>query len=71
MSTSYQRLVQRPRAMVKGATKLTFSCQLSNTLMAWPPPSPPPRLWICEKPVGWGVMLRVVLPVGFDCAMPL
>lgn len=30
----------------------TFSCQLSKTLMAWPPPSPPPREWICEKPVG-------------------
>lgn len=36
----------------QGATVSTFSCQLSNTLMAWPPPSPPPRAWIWEKPVG-------------------
>jgi hypothetical protein len=29
--------------------------------MAWLPPSPPPRPWIWEKPVAWGVMLRVAL----------
>jgi hypothetical protein len=29
----------------------TFSCQLSKTLIACPPPSPPPRACTCEKPV--------------------
>jgi hypothetical protein len=53
-----------------GAWGRTFSCQLSNTLIAWPPPSPPPREWTCEKPVAWGVMLRVLL-AGAACAMPL
>lgn len=48
----------------------TFSCQLSSTLMAWLPPSPPPRAWTWEKPVAWGVMLRVEL-AAFVCAIPL
>jgi hypothetical protein len=48
----------------------TFSCQLSSTLIAWPPPSPPPRACACEKPVGCGAIL-VVFAGGEACAMPL
>jgi hypothetical protein len=48
----------------------TFSCQLRRTLIAWPPPSPPPREWTCENPVACGVRFRDVL-AAFDCAMPL
>ena len=40
--------------------------------MAWPPPSPPPRGWICEKPVGWGERDRLEMEVDGDpCDMPL
>lgn len=49
-----------------------FSCQLNNTLIAWPPPSPPPRECTCEKPVGCGDMVRKEAEV--DCEewdMPL
>lgn len=37
------------------AISTNFSCQLSRTLIDWPPPSPPPLEWICEKPVVCGV----------------
>lgn len=49
-----------------------FSCQLNNTLIAWPPPSPPPRECTCENPVGCGDMVRKEAEV--DCEewdMPL
>ena len=36
------------------AISTSFSCQLSKTLMACPPPSPALRDWICEKPVCCG-----------------
>jgi hypothetical protein len=48
----------------------TFSCQLSRTLIAWPPPSPPPRVWTWVNPVACGVTLRVLFE-GEGCAMPL
>lgn len=63
-------LRQEPGDYQQRAWGCTFSCQLSNTLMAWPPPSPPPREWTCEKPVVWGVRLRVLV-AGVACAMPL
>jgi hypothetical protein len=54
------------------AISINFSCQLSNTLIACPPPSPPPRECICEKPVAWGEMFFVFADVGCElCAMPL
>ena len=38
------------------AISTSFSCQLSSTLIACPPPSPPPLDCICENPpVAWGV----------------
>ena len=41
------------------ATSTNFSCQLNNTLIACPPPSPPPTLPpICENPVACGVSER-------------
>ena len=53
------------------AISTTFSCQLSSTLMAWAPPSPPPmRGWTCEKPVGWGETALADGAVGAT-AMPL
>jgi hypothetical protein len=58
------------------AISTSFSCQLSRTLIACPPPSPPPREieWICEKPVAWGEMVREAAEVegeGGVCDMPL
>ena len=41
------------------AISTSFSCQLSSTLIACPPPSPPPLELICEKPVDCGVIARV------------
>lgn len=39
------------------AISTNFSCQLSSTLIACPPPSPPPLDCICENPpVAWGVI---------------
>ena len=39
------------------AISTNFSCQLSSTLIACPPPSPPPLDCICEKPpVACGVI---------------
>ena len=55
------------------ASSTSFSCQLRSTLIAWPPPSPPPREWIWEKPVDWGdIEERVVGLEGAGvCDMPL
>lgn len=65
ISTSYGRIsiaVQNFRARKPQRTRdvedsiHTFSCQLSRTLMAWPPPSPPPLACPWEKPVACGVI---------------
>jgi len=54
------------------AISTTFSCQLSSTLIACPPPSPPPLEPICENPVGCGVIARVEAEVGWEVwDMPL
>lgn len=38
----------------------TFSCQLSSTLMACPPPSPPPKFRpeACVNPPAWAMLFR-------------
>lgn len=41
------------------AISTNFSCQLNSTLIACPPPSPPPLEPICEKPVACGVNARL------------
>lgn len=54
------------------AISTNFSCQLSKTLIAWPPPSPPPLECICEKPVGCGDIERVEADEGCELwDMPL
>ena len=54
------------------AISTSFSCQLSSTLMACPPPSPPPLDCICENPpVAWGV-IEDRPELGWDvCDIPL
>lgn len=54
------RLSVMTRTMLPGpAISISFSCQLSSTLIACPPPSPVLRDCICEKPVACGVVFRV------------
>lgn len=58
------------------AISTTFSCQLNSTLIACPPPSPPPRECICENPVVCGDMdergVELVWLAGAgECDMPL
>ena len=56
-----------------------FSCQLSNTLIACPPPSAPPKFlpptWLnpvaCGDEVLFPPVAFVLAPVGAPCAMPL
>ncbi|KAL9043933.1 MAG: hypothetical protein Q9214_002897, partial [Letrouitia sp. 1 TL-2023] len=64
----------RTRTMLPGPTISTsFSCQLSNTLIACPLPSPAPTLeCICERPDGCGLRAREdATEVWEECAMPL
>lgn len=54
------------------AISTSFSCQLRSTLIACPPPSPPPLEWTCENPVDWGESERIDVEVGWElCDMPL
>lgn len=54
------------------AISTSFSCQLSRTLIACPPPSPPPRECICENPVDCGDIERVEADEGCEVwDMPL
>ena len=54
------------------AISTSFSCQLSSTLIACPPPSPPPLECIWEKPVGCGDRARVEAEEGWElCDIPL
>lgn len=54
------------------AISTNFSCQLSNTLIACPPPSPPPLECIWENPVGCGESARVEAEeCGELCDIPL
>ena len=61
------------RTILPGPTISTnFSCQLSSTLIACPPPSPGPLDEICENPVPCGDSFFDEAAVGCEpCDMPL